>query len=65
MLQAKQKHDAFCERLQKEKDTLSKIHLITSPNELTEVLVSIDRKKYQQPLKLLKTQIKIRKKVLN
>ena len=43
MLQAKQKCDALHERLKKEKDTLSKIHLITSPNELTEALVAIDR----------------------
>ena len=71
MLQAKQKRDALHERLKKEKDTLSKIHLITSPNELTEALVAIDResisksKKSQKKLMLLKTQIKIRKKILN
>ena len=44
--------------------------MITSPNELTEALVAIDReniksKKRQEKLTLLKTQIKIRKKVLN
>ena len=71
MLQAKQKRDALDDRLKKEKDILSKIHLITSPNELTEALVAIDRenisksKKRQEKLTLLKTQIKIRKKVLN
>ena len=71
MLQTKQKHDALCKRLQKGKDTLSKIHLITSPNELNEAMISIDRKniskpkKRQEKLTLLKTQIKIRKKVLN
>ena len=71
MLVEKQKRDVLHERLKKEQDKLSKIHLITSPNELTEALVAIDKKsiskskKKQEKLTLLKTQIKIRKKVLN
>ena len=71
MLKEKQKRDALHERLKKEKDKLSKIHLITSPNELTEALVAIDKenisksKKRQEKLALIKTQIKIRKKILD
>ena len=47
------------------------IHLITSPNKLTKALVAIDKenvsksKKNQKKLTLLKTQIIIRKYVLN
>ena len=50
---------------------LSKIHLITSGNELKDALVAIDKeniskaKKREKKLVLLKIQIKIRKKILN
>lgn len=50
---------------------LSKVHLITSGNELKDALVAIDKenisksKKREKKLVLLKTQIKIRKKILN
>ena len=67
MLTKKQKHDALQERLEKEKDKLSKIHLITSPNELTETLVAIDKESISKSKKAGKVDalIKIRKKILN
>lgn len=71
MLAEKHKRDALHDRLKKEKDILSKIHLITSGNELKDALVAIDNekisksKKREKKLVLLKTQIKIRKKILN
>ena len=71
MLAEKHKRDALHDRLKKEKDMLSKIHLITSGNKLKDALVAIDKeniskaKKREKKLVLLKTQIKIRKKILN
>ena len=71
MLAEKHKCDALHDRLKKEKDMLSKIHLITSSNELKDALVAIDKeniskaRKREKKLVLLKTQIKIRKKILN
>ena len=71
MLAEKHKRDALHDRFKKEKDMLSKIHLITSGNELKDALVAIDKaniskaKEREKKLVLLKTQIKIRKKILN
>ena len=70
ILQAHSKRQALEERSQKEKDKLSELHLITTPEELSEVIQDIDKKgicetkKISEKLKLLKTQISIRKKVL-
>uniref|UniRef100_A0A1X7TAG3 Uncharacterized protein n=1 Tax=Amphimedon queenslandica TaxID=400682 RepID=A0A1X7TAG3_AMPQE len=70
ILQAHSKRRALEERSQKEKDKLSELHLITTTEELSEIIQEIDKKdiseskKISEKLKLLRTQINIRKKVL-
>lgn len=44
MLTEKLKRDAFHDRLKKEKDMLSKVHLITPGNDLKDAWVVIDKK---------------------
>ena len=68
MLQAKERREAFQRRAEKERNELSKLHLIISAAELAEVLADIDEdispSKKAKKLALLKTQVRIRKKVL-
>ena len=71
MKQAHLRHEAFKKKATLEKDKLSKLHLITSSEELHQLLNEIDissnttSKKKSQKLSLLRTQINIRKKVLS
>ena len=44
ILQAHSKSQALEERSQKEKDKLSELHLITTPEELSEIIQEIERK---------------------
>ena len=70
MLQANARQEALKQKARQEKDELLKHHLITTAEELHQVLLSIDansmsaQKKKAQKTSLLKTQVKIRKKVL-
>ena len=70
MISDKQKRDAFRARNEKQRDELSKLHLITTTDELTKALLDIDQeklnasKKAARKLALLRTQVKIRKQVL-
>ena len=70
MISGKQKRDAFRARNEKQRDELSKLHLITTTDELTKALLDIDQeklnasKKAARKLALLRTQVKIRKQVL-
>ena len=70
MIQAKRRRDALQLRAEKERNELSQLHLITSPDELTQALADVDKsnisasKKKAKKLDILKTQVKIRKKVL-
>lgn len=70
MIQAKRRRDAILQRAKKERSELSQLHLITSPEELSLALAEIDKtklseaKKKAKKLNLLKTQVRIRKKVL-
>ena len=71
MKQAHIRHEAFKNKATLEKYKLSKLHLITSSEELRQLLNEIDissettSKKKSQKLSLLRTQINIRKKVLS
>lgn len=68
--QAHFRREVLKEKLQKERDELSKYHLITSSEELHQQLLKIDNeristaKKKSQKVSLLKTQVRIRKKIL-
>ena len=70
MIQAKRRRDAVQLRAEKERNQLSQLHLITSPEELTQALAEVDKsnvsasKKKAKKLDILKTQVRIRKKVL-
>ncbi len=70
MKQAHSRHEALKKKTTLERDKLSKLHLITSSEELQKLLSEIDTsnnttsKKKAQKLSLLRTQINIRKKVL-
>ena len=70
MISEKKKRDALQSRIEKETNELSKLHLITTADELTQALVDIDQeklsaaKKTAKKMALLRTQVKIRKKVL-
>ena len=70
MKQAHFRHEALKKKAILERDELSKLHLITSSEELQELLTEIDisnntiSKKKAQKLSLLRTQINIRRKVL-
>lgn len=70
MKQAHLRHEALKKKATLEKDKLSKLHLITSSEELHQLLSEIDissnttSKKKAQKLSLLRTQINIRRKVL-
>ena len=69
MIREKNRRDALQKRTAEEKARLSKIHVVTSVEELTSVLLEIDEesistaKKGQKKRALLKEQIKIRKTV--
>lgn len=69
MLQAHVRREALKRKAQQERDRLSQLHLVTASEELHQALLRIDTenlsvaKKKAQKLLLLKTQIKIRKKV--
>ena len=68
MLQAHLRREALKQKAQQERDELSQKHLITTSQELQEMLCSIESenvsatKKKDRKVSLLKTQIKIRKK---
>ena len=70
MLLENERREALKRKKQKERDELSQNHLITTPEELRQVLLSIDaenmsaQRKKAEKLSVLRTQIKIRKKVL-
>ena len=70
MLQAHLRREALKRKAQEERDELSHEHLITSSQELQEMLCSIEAenvsatRKKAKKVSLLKTQIKIRKKLL-
>ena len=70
MIREKNRRDAFQKRAAEEKDRLSTVHLISSVNELKDVLSEIDEesiseaKKGQKKRVLLREQINVRKKVL-
>ena len=65
MVSEKKKRDALQSRIEKETNELSKLHLITTADELTQALVDIDQEKLSAPKKtakkiaLLRTQVKI------
>ena len=71
MLHDKQRRDALHQRALKEREKLSKLHLITSADELHDALSEIDgeaitaKKKMEKKRTLLREQINIRKKVMN
>lgn len=71
MVEAKKRREAFQQRAKRERDKLSQLHLITSPEELAQALAEIDKtnisasKKKAKKLDLLKIQVRIRKKVLH
>ena len=71
MKKCHQKRQAWKEKVAKERDLLSQQHLITTQAELAEALEEINceaistTKKKQRKLTLLRTQINIRKKILN
>ena len=71
MVRAKRRREALQQRVKKERNELSQLHLITSPEELAQALAEIDKtdisvsKKKAKKLDLLKTQVRIRKKVLH
>ena len=70
ILQVHVRRQALQQISQKEKDKLSELHLMTTPEELSEAIQEIDKedlsriKRIPQKLTLLITQINIRKKVL-
>jgi hypothetical protein len=70
MLEENAKRVALEKKLREEKDKLSQLHLVTSSDELKEELLAIDEetittaKKKNKKIEFLKTQIRIRKKVL-
>ena len=70
MLQENAKRVAQEKKLREEKERLVQAHLITSSNELTEELQAVDKealsaaKKKSKKVDILKTQVRIRKKVL-
>ena len=59
-----QRREALQRRAEKERNELSQLHLITSPEELTLALAEIDKTNISTAKKL-ETQVKIRKKVLH
>ena len=67
LFQAHVKKQALQQRSQKEKDKLSELNLITTPEELKEAIQKIEKedlsstKRVAQKLSLLRTQINIRK----
>ena len=71
ILQAHVRRQVLQQRSQKEKDKLSELHLITTPEELSEAIQEIDKedlsrmKRIAQKLTLLITQINIRRKYYN
>ena len=70
MLEENAKRVALGKKLHEEKEKLSQLHLVTSSDELKDELLAIDKetisttKKKSKKIELLKTQIRIRKKVL-
>ena len=70
MKQAHSRHEALKKKTTLERAKLSKLHLITSSEELQKLLSEIDTsnnttsKKKAQKLSVLRTQINIRRKVL-
>lgn len=70
MLQENTKRVAREKKLREEKEKLLQLHLITSSDELKEELDSVDKeslstaRKKKEKIEILKTQIRIRKKVL-
>ena len=70
IVQAKRRRDALQLRAEKERNKLSQLHLIASPEELTQALAKVDKnnvsasKKKAKKLDILKTPVRIRKKVL-
>ena len=67
MLEENAKRVALEKKLREEKEKLSQSHLVTSSDELKEELLAIDKvlqRRKIKKIKLLKTQIRIRKKVL-
>ena len=70
MAQTNVRREALKRKVQQERDELSQLHLITTSEELHQVLADVDcesfsaAKKRAQTLSILRTQIKIRKKVL-
>ena len=70
MIRENAKKVALKEKMCREKEKLSQLHLITTSSELREELVRIDRdsvsatKKRNKKIDLLKTQVQIRRKVL-
>ena len=70
MIREKCRRDAFVKRAVKEKERLSKLHLITSADELKTTLSVIEEesisntKKTQKKFAVIREQINIRKKVL-
>lgn len=70
MLQANARREAFKRKAQQEKDELLQHHLITTSSELDSMLGRIDTEKISaqqkkaKKIQLLKTQIRIRKKIL-
>lgn len=71
MIREKQRREALKQRAIKEREKLSKLHLITSPHELRRALSEIDNedisvsKKNRKKLAIMREQINIRKKLLN
>ena len=51
MVQAKKRRDAHQRRAERERDELSQLHLITSPEELTLPLAEIDKTDVSTPKK--------------
>ena len=70
MMQAHTRREALKKKAQKEKDSLSQLHLITTTTELQEALAVIDKKRSSSSKKtaekrsLIQEQVKIRRKVL-
>ena len=70
MMREKCRRDALLKRAVEEKERLSKLHLITSSEELKEILSEIDEenisctKKAQKKRAVIREQISFRKKVL-
>lgn len=70
MLKENAKRVALKEKMCQEKEKLSQLHLITTPEELQEELLTIDKesisasRKRNKKISVLKTQVQIRRKLL-